>query len=768
MSKQLPARPLLKNLQHQAKRLLKGHRERKPTVVRRLRAHLGRFSAATTAEIVQAPVTLRDAQEVIAREYGFDKWADLKRHVETITGQAPTSDDPADELALLLQAMEAGDVALVEAHLKQNPALANTPVEGNDTLLHRAEIVGRGRREGDERDLQIAQSFIDYGADIDAFGGWGDRAQTTPLDAATWTGNIEMVQLLLTNGADPNKAYPGMPAPVGTATSHGRKEIFLLLIGAGADYTLEHTIQLGLLKETRALLDAEPDLINEPLPDGHMPLTLGAGQQGMFKLLLRRGADIHRRAPNGFTPLLTARAANNQKAVDELLALGVAEDIFGAILQRDTAKVKAILRANPRQAHALEGGPVPLLWAVIMGSRPIVELLLAQGVEVNIWRYGPTEGNPRTPLIAALSYHYDDIAHMLLEHGAHPAPDLKAMKAFAGWPQDREEFRDRVLTWALRNGTIRGVELLLDRGVPIGGFWGNPVKAKLLLDRGLDLRRPENIRTLFQVIEAGDLISIELLVCHGADLKGRAPNGRPLLDVLARKRRPSLRALADDFAAWQQRPAAEAEGILELRRRFIDAVIDGKADQVRGLLERDPALLNRQVAWDVLFHFAVDRGDQDLVDVLVEYGAPWTMNAAARLGRLEVVKRLLEEDPSRLDAGPSTPLMAATIGDQVAVVEYLLDQGADIDRQTPRGPGNTGRTALHEGVLAKSINALEVLLERGADIHISNDSGWTPFMYISDIDSPIRALFMAYGVRPEEFSSRFKRQAPRKNRKDRR
>lgn len=34
MSKQLPSRPHLRNLQNQAKRLLKGHRERKPAAVR--------------------------------------------------------------------------------------------------------------------------------------------------------------------------------------------------------------------------------------------------------------------------------------------------------------------------------------------------------------------------------------------------------------------------------------------------------------------------------------------------------------------------------------------------------------------------------------------------------------------------------------------------------------------------------------------------------------------------------------------------------------
>ena len=791
MSKQLPARPHLRNLQNQAKRLLKGHRERTSTAVRRLRAHLGRFSAATTAEIVQAPVTLRDAQEVIAHEYGFANWTELRRHVEISTGQAPPAEAPVDELALLLQAMEAGDVPLVEAYLQQNPALVHTSIDNNDTLLHRAEQVGRGRRAGDEGDLQIAQLLIDHGADIDAIGGSGDRALTTALDAATWAGNIEMVQLLLANGADPNKAHPGMPAPVGTATSHLRKEIFLLLIGAGADYSLEHTIQLGLLKETRALLDADPNLVNEPLPEGHMPLTLGAGQQGMFKLLVRRGADIHARDPKGFTPLLAARAANNQKAVEELLGLGVAEDIFRAILQRDAAKVAAILEVDPSQAHAVDEGPVPLLWAIHMGSQPIVELLLAQGVEVNIWR-DSLSGVPSIPLSTALFYHYDGIAQLLLDHGALANPMPAELDGFPGakhdWrpgspPESKHDWRDTPLSQTVRHGTLRGMEMLLDHGAEINHplpwlFGGNDkVKFKQLLDRGLDLRR-NNTHVLFEAVENGDVVALELMITHGVDMDARDERGRPLLDVMRRRRHPGIRDMAEELAGLMALPAAEADRILRPRRRFIDAVIDGATEQARDALKEDPSLLNRMMAWVDLFHLAAGHGHQDLADVLVEYGTPWTIHAAAALGRLEVVDQLLNEDASRLEAlyprqppfAHLTPLMVATAGDHVAVVKYLLDRGADIDRQTPRTAqlGMTGMTALHVGVEAKAINALEVLLDRGADIDISNDSGRTPFMRVYDLDSPMRDLFRAYGVSPEDYPNRFQPQAPRKNRKDRR
>ena len=47
-----------------------------------------------------------------------------------------------------------------------------------------------------------------------------------------------------------------------------------------------------MLKEIRELLDADPSLVNKSTPSGGLPLHLAAGKQGIFKLLLRRGAYL--------------------------------------------------------------------------------------------------------------------------------------------------------------------------------------------------------------------------------------------------------------------------------------------------------------------------------------------------------------------------------------------------------------------------------------------------------------------------------------------
>jgi hypothetical protein len=71
----LPARPSLEQLRKQAKDLLKEIRAGESAALERLRSTIGR--------IPDSP-TLGDAQFVLAREYGFDHWSALVRHVDIV------------------------------------------------------------------------------------------------------------------------------------------------------------------------------------------------------------------------------------------------------------------------------------------------------------------------------------------------------------------------------------------------------------------------------------------------------------------------------------------------------------------------------------------------------------------------------------------------------------------------------------------------------------------------------------------------------------
>lgn len=70
--------PHLETLKKHAKQLVRWRRDGQHTVAERLRTGLPRFAAMTDAEILAADFTLAQAQEIIARENGFETWAALK------------------------------------------------------------------------------------------------------------------------------------------------------------------------------------------------------------------------------------------------------------------------------------------------------------------------------------------------------------------------------------------------------------------------------------------------------------------------------------------------------------------------------------------------------------------------------------------------------------------------------------------------------------------------------------------------------------------
>ena len=80
----LPARPSLEHLRNQAKDLLRLHRSGHPSTTERLRKSLPHLARQTRENLPRLSTTLRDAQRVIAAEYGFDSWLRMRNHIERL------------------------------------------------------------------------------------------------------------------------------------------------------------------------------------------------------------------------------------------------------------------------------------------------------------------------------------------------------------------------------------------------------------------------------------------------------------------------------------------------------------------------------------------------------------------------------------------------------------------------------------------------------------------------------------------------------------
>ena len=70
--------PNLENLKKQAKLILRWHRERHYPVAAQIRGLMPRFLNMPDSEILAANFKLSDAQEMVARQHGFDSWQALK------------------------------------------------------------------------------------------------------------------------------------------------------------------------------------------------------------------------------------------------------------------------------------------------------------------------------------------------------------------------------------------------------------------------------------------------------------------------------------------------------------------------------------------------------------------------------------------------------------------------------------------------------------------------------------------------------------------
>jgi catechol 2,3-dioxygenase-like lactoylglutathione lyase family enzyme len=87
--------PNLENLKKQAKLILRWHRERHYPVAAQIREHLPRFLNMPDSEILAASFKLSDAQEMVARQHGFDSWQALQTGISTTSRKVKPSPSKA-------------------------------------------------------------------------------------------------------------------------------------------------------------------------------------------------------------------------------------------------------------------------------------------------------------------------------------------------------------------------------------------------------------------------------------------------------------------------------------------------------------------------------------------------------------------------------------------------------------------------------------------------------------------------------------------------
>ncbi len=152
MSRSLPPRPHLERLKREAKELKKAHQAKEPAACARIRDSHPKFHGRDDAFILRQDFPLRSAQRVIAREYGFDSWRDLRTAtVPSAIDRWParTNDErqcDAQDFKAIIAACESGQLDKIQRLIGRAPHLIHqmdwyrTPLHFA-VLGHHAELV---------------------------------------------------------------------------------------------------------------------------------------------------------------------------------------------------------------------------------------------------------------------------------------------------------------------------------------------------------------------------------------------------------------------------------------------------------------------------------------------------------------------------------------------------------------------------------------------------------------------------------------------------
>jgi len=225
VTRRLPGRPHLDKPRRDARELLADWKKGDRAALERLRAQHPRLKHLALEEIAAAPPCLADAQWVVAREYTYETWAELKQRIEKNAAAVEIQD-----------AIRAGDAERTVALLRENPPLLHLPL--------------RSRNWGPP--LSFAANSGQLGV-LQAIAKLGPADHQHALYRAILLGHLDCAAWLLGNGA---RLVPGLVmGPCQTLNSAGLS----FLAEAGAPFTDARGDRLAPLAAVLTIYTRKPN-----------------------------------------------------------------------------------------------------------------------------------------------------------------------------------------------------------------------------------------------------------------------------------------------------------------------------------------------------------------------------------------------------------------------------------------------------------------------------------------------------------------------------
>ncbi len=442
------------------------------------------------------------------------------------------------------------------------------------------------------------------------------NTKITPLIAATYFGRTAAVAELLTYRPKLQAEAFGRPTALYLSVDKGHREIFHLLVAAGAfnesmflSAALLRAVSKGEIGTVKVLLEANPRAITENGDNDCFVTALENGHKELALFLIERELKL---------PDFPRRR-------DKLLiwALGHKDDALTAYLRKlyeDKGKEDAVLMAG-----ALIHSRFDVIEEVLAnGRRSINDVVIITGLTDTPLRYACSVGN--APLVTFLC-------------GKGASID-KVPPGFS-----------TPFATAVNRGFYDIAEYLLARGADIDAHLENEPRAI------------DSIAKIYKDEKARDN-NLEFLIAHGADVRG-AQFRHPLIEKALNERRAKM----IDAATQGDRGALAAmmkyhEPPVADRLIFEGALRGCQIPLLQEVLARGTIDLNeRFIEWQTPLGFVSTQGDERLAPVLCESGA----NVAT-------------ESPDRMiGAVAVTPFVSALIRERFELASFFLSKGASLD-----------------------------------------------------------------------------------------